>query len=200
MLRITSRWSQHATSRWSQHAVKTYIQETASLLTVSSRTTKNQPLSFVSTRISSGIRSEGFHSSSREMNASLENGMRLVLALYTSAIHADMSADLDPYAYTSGRWLRNDKLERDARFIKFNFDALCKRVVELCPGAGSIESCEKKEGGFNRVFVFTCDNARRVVAKLPTMVAGPPRLTTNSEVATITYCEGLNLTTFKRAH
>jgi hypothetical protein len=27
-----------------------------------------------------------------------------------------------------------------------------------------------------------------VVARLPTGIAGPPRLTTNSEVATMTYC------------
>lgn len=36
---------------------------------------------------------------------------------------------------------------------------------------------------------FTTDNAKRVIAKLPFKLAGPPRLTTNSEVATIKYCE-----------
>lgn len=96
-------------------------------------------------------------------------------------------AGLDPYSYTSGRWLRHDKLERDSRYIGFDFDALRKRVIDLCPGAVSIASCEKKEGGYNRIFIFTCDNTRRVVARLPTPVAGPPRLTTNSEVATITF-------------
>jgi hypothetical protein len=48
---------------------------------------------------------------------------------------------------------------------------------------------EKKEGGFNRVFIFTTDNAKRVIARLPSKLAGPPRLTTNSEVATIKYRE-----------
>lgn len=102
---------------------------------------------------------------------------------------ANAHAALDPYSYTSGRWLRRDKLERDSRYIEFDFHALCKRVIELCPGAISIVSCEKKEGGYNRIFIFTCDNAKRVVARLPTSVAGPPRLTTNSEVATIAYRE-----------
>lgn len=50
-----------------------------------------------------------------------------------------------------------------------------------------IINCDKKEGGFNRVFIFTFDSADRVVAKLPTKIAGPPRLSSNAEVATIEY-------------
>ena len=92
---------------------------------------------------------------------------------------------LNPYMYTSGRWFRHDKLERDARYLNFDFDALRERVIELCPSAVSIAGYEKREGGYNRVFIFTCDNARRIVARLPTSSAGPARLTTNSEVATI---------------
>lgn len=105
-----------------------------------------------------------------------------------------MSIGLDPHTYTGGRWLRRDRLECDSRYISFDFDALCRRVVELCPGARSIASYDKKEGGFNRVIIFTTDNAKRVVAWLPFALAGPPRLTTNSEVATIKYCE------FKSTH
>ncbi|EKV06121.1 hypothetical protein PDIG_78990 [Penicillium digitatum PHI26] len=33
------------------------------------------------------------------------------------------------------------------------------------------------------------DNGHCIVAKVPTGIAGPPRLTTNSEVATITYLQ-----------
>ena len=102
---------------------------------------------------------------------------------------AYMYTGLDPHAYTSGRWLRRDKLERDSRYIVFDFDALCRRVIELCPGAVSIATYDKKEGGFNRVFIFTTDNAKRVIARLPFKLAGPPGLTTNSEVATIKYRE-----------
>lgn len=98
-------------------------------------------------------------------------------------------AAFDPQNYTTGRWLRRDKQERDARYISFDFDALRKRVVALCQGATSIVSYEKKEGGFNRVFIFTSDNGKRVVARLPTRIAGPFKLTTNSEVATIKYRE-----------
>lgn len=101
----------------------------------------------------------------------------------------NMCLDLNPHAYTSGYWLRYNKLEIDARYIVFNFDALCRRIVKLCPGATSIAKCDKKEGGFNRVFIFTTDNAEIVVARLPFAFAGPPSLATNSEVATIRYRE-----------
>jgi hypothetical protein len=62
-------------------------------------------------------------------------------------------------------------------------------VLELCPGADSVTTYEKKEGGFNKVFIFTLDNAKRVVARLPFALAGPPKLATISEVATIKYCK-----------
>ena len=99
----------------------------------------------------------------------------------------NVDTGLDPYTYTSGRWLRSDELERESRFIGFDFDALCRRVIELCPDVSFITSYDKKEGGFNRVFIFHTDNAKRIVAKLPFALAGPSRLTTNSEVATIKY-------------
>ena len=97
--------------------------------------------------------------------------------------------DIDPYAYTSGRWLRNDSHEREARFIRFNFDALCQRVVQFSPGADHIVDCEKKEGGFNRVFIFTMDTGTRIVARLPFESAGPAKLATASKVATIRFCK-----------
>jgi hypothetical protein len=46
----------------------------------------------------------------------------------------------------------------------------------------------KTEGGFNRVFTLSMDNGARVVVKLPfraVAVAGPPKLMTSSEVATM---------------
>jgi hypothetical protein len=76
-------------------------------------------------------------------------------------------AALDPYNYTTGRWLRRDALDQNARFIQFDFEALCRKIVALCPGASSITSYEKKEGGFNRVLAFHTDNAERIVARLP---------------------------------
>jgi hypothetical protein len=59
--------------------------------------------------------------------------------------------------------------------------------VKTCPGATKVIRYEKKEGGFNRVFILYLDNGERVVARVPFRIAGPRRLITNSEVATMTY-------------
>lgn len=98
------------------------------------------------------------------------------------------TSGFDPHLYTSGRWLRNDKRQRQIRQIDLNFDKLCQKIVDLSNGAKSIKDCEKKEGGFNRVFIFTMDDNSRVVARLPFPLAGPTKLATASEVATIQYC------------
>lgn len=45
----------------------------------------------------------------------------------------------------------------------------------------------KKEGGFNRVFIYSMDKGARVAARIPFHVAGPKGLMTHSEVATMAY-------------
>jgi hypothetical protein len=75
------------------------------------------------------------------------------------------------------------------RYIQFNFNALQKKVLALCPDAKHTASCEKKEGRYNKAFVFCTDNNERIVARLPFALARPPRLTTNSEVAKIECCK-----------
>ncbi|KAB8069206.1 kinase-like domain-containing protein [Aspergillus leporis] len=88
-----------------------------------------------------------------------------------------------------GRWLRRDKVERASRYISFNFEALCRKILELSPEASTITSCQKLEGGFNRVFIFELNNSKRIVARLPFSLAGPAQLTTSSEIATIRYLQ-----------
>lgn len=93
--------------------------------------------------------------------------------------------DLDPYSYTSGGWIHQDQLQREARRVDFNFQELCARALAICPGTTAIKSIQKLEGGFNRCFVLEMDSGVKVVAKIPTKLAGPSRLTTSSEVATM---------------
>lgn len=94
---------------------------------------------------------------------------------------------MDPNHHSGGRWLHQDRLHGEARTINFDFHALRDRVVRLCPAESEVINCEKIEGGFNRSFIFTLGGGSQLVARLPTTVAGPPRLTTNSEVATMEY-------------
>jgi hypothetical protein len=94
---------------------------------------------------------------------------------------------LRPNEYTAGRWLKQDKLQHNARHLDFDFAALSAKAVALCLKARSVSACTKLEGGFNKAFLYTMDSGERIVARVPTHIAGPRRLTTNSEVATIAY-------------
>jgi len=105
---------------------------------------------------------------------------------------------MDPYIYSTGRWLKDDQLHRDARRVEFDFAALCARAVNVCNGATKVVSYEKKEGGFNRVFLLWLDNGVCVVARVPYRIAGPRRLITNSEVATLAYSKMGQLDTQNR--
>ncbi|KAL4750139.1 hypothetical protein BDW72DRAFT_204135 [Aspergillus terricola var. indicus] len=82
----------------------------------------------------------------------------------------ELELEVKPYTYTSGRWLRRDKMETDSRYIQFSFVALCQKVIDLCPEANRIKACY-------------------IVATLPFRLAGPAKLTTLSEVATIRYLQ-----------
>ncbi|BDD58984.1 hypothetical protein MAP00_004219 [Monascus purpureus] len=80
----------------------------------------------------------------------------------------------DPYAYTDGHWLHRDKEQRQARQLDFNFSKLSQIALDAIKDATRIISYEKKEGGYNRVFIFKLDTGDQVVAKIPTPVAGAP--------------------------
>lgn len=71
--------------------------------------------------------------------------------------------------------------------LNSTFLPFARPVLQLCPGAHEITRCENKEGGFNRVFIFTMNNEDLIVARVPFRIAGPERLTTHSEVATMAY-------------
>lgn len=53
----------------------------------------------------------------------------------------------------------------------------------------AVRSWQKKEGGFNRIFIMNLDSGSKLVAKIPHPGVGlPQRRATASEVATIAYC------------
>lgn len=95
--------------------------------------------------------------------------------------------DFSPHKYTSGRWLLRDDQQCQARHISFDFNKLCDRAIACSNGARDIVECVKVEGGFNRAFLLQLDNGASLVARVPFSIAGPARLTTNSEVATMEY-------------
>lgn len=90
-------------------------------------------------------------------------------------------------AYTSGRYLYNEKLRLAERYVEFNVDAL-KLVAANCIGRKGVAQMRKlAEGGFNRIFLLTMDDGFEVVAKIPYPLTIPKVLATESEVATLDF-------------
>lgn len=71
--------------------------------------------------------------------------------------------------------------------MKFDLDALCDVSAAAGPEPSPITAVEKMEGGFSKAFLMKRENGTEVIAKLPCRNAGPPKLTTASEVAVLQY-------------
>jgi aminoglycoside phosphotransferase (APT) family kinase protein len=71
------------------------------------------------------------------------------------------------------------------RRVNFSVPALKQAASAVMGMSECTEMIKLPEGLFNRAFLLTFDNGTEAVARLPTSLAGPPRLTTASEVATL---------------
>jgi len=91
------------------------------------------------------------------------------------------------FCYTSGRWLWNEREQLEARFRRFDVPSLQQAACQAV-GAKRCVSIEKiGEGNYNKAFRLEMEDGRKVIAKVPHPSAGPPSLTTASEVATMEF-------------
>ncbi|KZF25507.1 kinase-like protein [Xylona heveae TC161] len=91
------------------------------------------------------------------------------------------------FRYTSGRWLWNERAQLESRYRPF--DVLCLQQA-ACRAVGATEciSLEKiGEGNYNKAYRLVMEDGQKVIAKIPHPNAGPPMLTTASEVATMEF-------------
>jgi Phosphotransferase enzyme family len=93
----------------------------------------------------------------------------------------------DFFNYTSGRWIYNEKQQLAARHIPFSMEGLKKAAAKALgvPHSESFDMIKLREGLFNRAFLLSNAEGIELIARLPTSLAGPKRLTTASEVATL---------------
>lgn len=91
------------------------------------------------------------------------------------------------FAYTNGRFLVDEQRQLERRYVKFDVDALCDVSAAAGPDPSLITAIEKMEGGFSKAFLMKWKNGTEVIVKLPCRNAGPPKLTTASEVAILRY-------------
>lgn len=102
-------------------------------------------------------------------------------------------SDHELFAYTSGRYLYNEKLRLAERHVPFDVVAL-KNIAANSVGRRHVTHMKKfAEGGFNRVFLLTMNDGFEVIVKIPYSLTVPKRFTTESEVATLDflYSKGL---------
>ncbi|KAJ5803760.1 uncharacterized protein N7518_000063 [Penicillium psychrosexuale] len=105
--------------------------------------------------------------------------------MQTKQLNAVKSDDL--FRYTSGRWLIDEKAQQQLRFVKFDLDGLCRLAASYFGDATKCVRVVKLEGNFNKALLLAMDDGNEVIAKIPCSNAGPPSLTTASEVATLKF-------------
>lgn len=73
------------------------------------------------------------------------------------------------------------------RYVRFDMNELA-RLAANAVGAKEVINIEKcAEGLFNKAFLFSFEDGRQAVGKVPNPVAITPHLTTASEVATMEF-------------
>ena len=124
------------------------------------------------------------------------NPKRLSLYLYrptSMRSESSTSQNNNFFEYTSGRWIRDETQQMLRRYRQFNVEALKKVNAEAC-GAQTVVGIEKiAEGSYNKIFNIKVDNGKKVIARIPTPLAGPDHLVTASEVATMDYIRSLGV-------
>ncbi|XP_006463190.1 hypothetical protein AGABI2DRAFT_207850 [Agaricus bisporus var. bisporus H97] len=91
------------------------------------------------------------------------------------------------FAYTDGRFLRNEEIELGLRYSPFNVTAL-EQVASRCLSAKRCTEFTKiGEGAFNKVFLLRFDNNKEALVRIPCPIIGNVERTIQSEVATMEY-------------
>jgi hypothetical protein len=96
--------------------------------------------------------------------------------------------DMNPlFCYTNGLWLWNEREQLEARYRRFDVSSL-KQAACKAVGAHECVSLDKiGEGNYNKAYRLEMDDGQKIIAKVPHPNAGPPKLTTASEVATMEF-------------
>ncbi|KAI1957913.1 hypothetical protein LOZ58_005386 [Ophidiomyces ophidiicola] len=89
------------------------------------------------------------------------------------------------FDYTRGRFVVDEAEQMKQRHVRFDMNELA-RIAAKSVGARHCTNVEKcADGLYNKAFVFTMDDGKQVIGKIPNPNAGTPHFTTASEVATL---------------
>lgn len=90
------------------------------------------------------------------------------------------------FCYTSGRWLDNEQLQFERRYVEFNISALQQTAGQIL-GTRCTQMTKLPEGLYNKVFSLKMANGQEILAKIPNPNAGNPHYVVASEVATLDF-------------
>ncbi|KAI2792725.1 hypothetical protein POX_b02767 [Penicillium oxalicum] len=93
----------------------------------------------------------------------------------------------DLFRYTSGRWLVDEKAQQQLRYVKFDLENRCRLAAAQFDDSTECVCVVKLEGNFNKAFLLTMNDGNEIISNIPCPNAGPPSLTTASEVATLKF-------------
>jgi hypothetical protein len=99
----------------------------------------------------------------------------------------DPISEEELYRYTNGHFLINEEHQYQQRYVKFDIPRLCDAAAVVGSTKSPIVAIEKMEGGFCKALLMRKADGSEIVAKLPSKLAGPPKFSTASEVATLKY-------------
>lgn len=71
--------------------------------------------------------------------------------------------------------------------MKFNVPELQRIAAQSVNRERCVSIVKLAEGGFNKIFLLIMNDGLEVIARIPTPIAGPPRFSTASEVATMDF-------------
>jgi hypothetical protein len=113
--------------------------------------------------------------------------LKRFLGAFTHNSSTDWNKSNDFFTFTKGRFLRNEENEMSLRHVRFDMNALARIAVNAAGSRSCMDVEKYPDGMFNKVFLMTMEDGKQVVAKVPSRNAGPARLTTASEVATMDF-------------
>ena len=73
------------------------------------------------------------------------------------------------------------------RYVEFDMNELVQIAASSVASSSCVAVLKLPEGQYNKAFLLTMDDGKRVIAKVPNPNAGRPHYTTASEVATMDF-------------
>ena len=96
------------------------------------------------------------------------------------------------FQFTRGCFVIDEKEQLSKRHVRFNMDELAQEAAKAVDAKYCIKVEKCADGMFNKAYIFTHDNDKQVIGKVPNPNAGIPHYTTASEVATLDFVRYAN--------